>query len=145
MASHSNALTRSVPDARASDRVRHHTAPLVNEAIDRQTRAHIAETIAAGRDAIVMRVRELDDEWDVDRALMLNFAVAGGLSFALGQRYHRGFTYFFCAQLAFLAMHATAGWCPPLVVFRRLGFRTAKEIATERAALVAALDGVTPS
>jgi hypothetical protein len=38
---------------------------------------------------------------------------------------------------AFLLLHAVQGWCPPLPVLRRLGFRTAAEIAYERYALKA--------
>jgi hypothetical protein len=38
---------------------------------------------------------------------------------------------------AFLLQHAVQGWCPPLPVFRRLGFRTAAEIDRERYALKA--------
>jgi hypothetical protein len=37
----------------------------------------------------------------------------------------------------FLLQHALQGWCPPLPVFRRLGFRTASEIDYERYALKA--------
>ena len=35
----------------------------------------------------------------------------------------------------FLLQHAIQGWCPPVPVFRRLGFRTAAEIDYERYAL----------
>jgi hypothetical protein len=38
---------------------------------------------------------------------------------------------------AFLLQHAVQGWCPPLPVFRQLGFRTASEIDYERYALKA--------
>jgi len=38
---------------------------------------------------------------------------------------------------AFLLQHAVQGWCPPLPVLRRLGFRTAREIEVERNALKA--------
>ena len=37
----------------------------------------------------------------------------------------------------FLLQHAVQGWCPPLPVFRRLGFRTQTEIEEERYALKA--------
>ena len=47
----------------------------------------------------------------------------------------KGFLYLFGAQLAFMLMHATIGWSPPVSVWRRLGFRTAREIAAERNAL----------
>jgi hypothetical protein len=122
-------------DMRAEDRVRRHTAPHVNAKIDRDTALVLQETVRAGRDAMVARMRDLDHEWDVDRALIANFAIVGALTSELGRRY-RGFKYFFRAQQAFLLMHAVMGWCPPMVVFRRLGFRTAKEIAQERAALM---------
>jgi hypothetical protein len=32
----------------------------------------------------------------------------------------------------FLLQHAVQGWCPPVPVLRRLGFRTQDEIETER-------------
>lgn len=35
----------------------------------------------------------------------------------------------------FLLQHAVQGWCPPVALFRRLGFRTASEIEAERYAL----------
>jgi hypothetical protein len=140
----SQTLTVSNPDL-DTDRVRRHTAPYVNEQIDRLTRASIAEHGAAGTEAVQRRLTELDHEWDVDRALMVNFAIAGGASFALGlTRYaqspllgprRKGFLYFFGAQLTFLLLHGVVGWCPPAVVFRRLGFRTQREIEVERAGL----------
>jgi hypothetical protein len=37
----------------------------------------------------------------------------------------------------FLLQHAVQGWCPPVPLFRRLGFRTAAEIDYERYALKA--------
>lgn len=129
--------TRSeqVSDPRTSDRVRRHTSPEVNRRIDRLTRATVDDLAASGRDALVTRLEELNHEWDVDRALMANFAVVGGITLELGRRVHRGWLYLFRAQQVFLLMHAVLGWCPPLPVFRRLGFRTAKEIAAERDAI----------
>ena len=129
-----------VVGARGHDRVRKHTARKVNQQIDLETNACIQKTIAGGRDAIVARVHELDREWDVDRALLTLFGVFGGAAFGLGQRF-RGFRYLHAAQLGFMFIHATAGWCPPLPVLRRLGFRTAREIAAERFALVEKLSG----
>lgn len=39
--------------------------------------------------------------------------------------------------LGFLAQQALQGWCPPVPVFRRLGFRTRREIDAEKDALKA--------
>jgi hypothetical protein len=39
--------------------------------------------------------------------------------------------------MAFLFQHAVQGWCPPVPVLRRLGFRTVYEIEDETQALKA--------
>jgi hypothetical protein len=124
------------------DRVREHTAPIVTQRIDRMAQAEADAAVAGGPDAIARRLAKLDQEWDVDRALMVNFALAGAASLTTGLlRYARtpafsprrkGFLYFFGAQLGFLLLHGTVGWCPPVSVFRRLGFRTQREIEAER-------------
>ena len=95
------------------------------------------------------RLSKLDYEWDVDRALMVNFAIAGAASLTTGllrykttppfSRRRKGFLYFFGAQLGLLLLHGTVGWCPPASVFRRLGFRTQREIESERRQLRDAL------
>jgi hypothetical protein len=128
------------------DRVRRHTADDVNARIDQETAERLRSLEAAGAAALVRRLGELDREWNVDRALMANFAIVGGAAFTAGVASMRGrrgrwngWLTFFSVQLGFLLWHATRGWCPPLPVFRRLGYRTAKEIAREREAVVARL------
>lgn len=131
------------------DRVREHTAPTVTEQIDRATQAELDAAIAGGQEGIERRLTKLDYEWDVDRALMVNFAIAGAASFTTGLLRYRltpalhpkrkGFLYLFGAQLGFLLLHGTVGWCPPASVFRRLGFRTQREIEAERNQLRKAL------
>ncbi len=135
-----NYLT-GVPDVAGArrDRVRDRTSSRMNEKIAEQTMHHVDTTVAAGRDAVIARLHELDREWSVDRALMANFAVLGGTTFALSQKF-RGWRWVTASQLAFLMMHALIGWCPPLPAFRALGFRTSREIAAERFALVLKLD-----
>jgi hypothetical protein len=131
-----------------ADRVRHHTADRVNARIDRAARQRLATAQASGREALRARLDALDGEWDVDRALMANFAIVGGANFAWavidaarrGRRW-TGWHTLFATQLGFLLFHAVRGWCPPLPVFRRLGFRTWKEIATEREETLASLGG----
>ncbi len=131
---------------RHRDRVREHSAEAVNRRIDQRTESSVNTATRGGRDTVQRRLTELDYEWDVDRALMLNFAVLGAASFAVGMRRYanspmlgprrKGFLYLFGAQLAFLAMHAVVGWCPPSALFRRLGFRTKPEIEAERLQLI---------
>jgi len=50
-----------------------------------------------------------------------------------------GWGALFWVQVGFLAFHALRGWCPPLPLFRRLGFRSADEIGVEREVLHDAL------
>jgi len=146
---------RSEPLTYNGDRVREHTAPGVNLRIDRMTQAEVDAAVAGGDDAVAQRLAKLDHEWDVDRALMVNFAIAGGATLSAGllryrlspvfARRRKGFLYFFGAQLAFLLLHGVVGWCPPASVFRRLGFRTQREIETERRQLRDALALSQPS
>lgn len=124
------------------DRIRKHTSPPVNARLDAQTRANIEAYGQRSPMEIGRRLGELDHEWHVDRALMANFAVLGGLSFALAVRSLRprnlrsGWLYLFSTQLGFLLAHSLWGWCPPVPVFRRLGFRSHDEIEEERRALL---------
>ena len=125
------------------DRVRAHSATINNARIDRSAEGTLNRASQGGRDAVVRRLAELDREWDIDRALMANFALAGGLSYALGERGSLGWRYFFRAQLGFLLLHSLVGWCPPAAAFRRLGFRTTREIEVERQELKRSLEGKT--
>jgi len=44
---------------------------------------------------------------------------------------------------SFYLQHSIRGWCPPLPLLRRLGYRTPMEIEQERAALKALREDVT--
>ena len=129
------------------DRVRAHSAAAVNDRLDRETEARLARLAHAPPREIGRRLGELDREWDVDRALMLLFSGLGGFTFSMGIRRSRpfakgnGWLYLFTAQMAFLGIHAAFGWCPPVALLRRLGFRTQKEIEAERRALEGRGDG----
>jgi len=144
VASHLERSVAMKPRRYDGDRVREHTASVVNERIDAATDARIAESIGGGRAGVGQRLEELDREWDVDRALIVSFAVLGGAAFATGLHRYKthgttGLLALFGAQLGFLLLHGVVGWCPPASVFRRLGFRTMREIEGERRDLVAAL------
>jgi len=55
----------------------------------------------------------------------------------LGAKGSRSWLLLSAAVTAFLFQHAVQGWCPPVPLLRRLGFRTAQEIERERQALKA--------
>ena len=73
--------------------------------------------------------------WDIERTLEANAATAVLVGVLLGATVSRKFFPFPGVVAAFLLQHAIQGWCPPLPIFRRLGFRTQSEIEAKRCAL----------
>ena len=131
--------------AQSSDRVPAHTDPQVNEKINRQAQMRI-DYYRSHPQEIPRRLRELDAEWDVERALETaasSFSLFGLIRGTIfGQK--RWLVVPLVVQ-AFFLQHALQGWCPPLPVLRRLGFRTVREIDEEKYALLALSNGRTQS
>jgi hypothetical protein len=121
----------------SSVRVPRHTDEKINARIRRETEENVAFYGSAGRRAIDRRLAELDREWDIERMLEANAASFGLLGLALGFRVDKRWFIFPAVISGFLLQHALQGWCPPLPLFRRLGFRTRTEIDHERYALKA--------
>ena len=119
-------------------RVQKHTAPHVNERIRQETASRISAFRSQDRIALInRRLAELDREWDVERVLQTNFAALSLVALILSARVSRRWLVLALGVPAFMVQHALQGWCPPLAILRRLGFRTAKEINEERFALKA--------
>ncbi|MEK0084926.1 YgaP-like transmembrane domain [Benzoatithermus flavus] len=119
-----------------SQRVPLHTAAHVNAWIAAQTRDSVAWH-ARHPETIDRRLEELDAEWDIERMLEANAASVALAGLALAAWVDRRWLALPIGVAAFLLQHAIQGWCPPVEVFRRLGFRTAREIDEERYALKA--------
>lgn len=118
-------------------RVPEQTAEHINERIRHETKQRVARCAAQGREAIDRRLRELDHEWDTERTLEANASTIALIGLGLGTFVDRRFYALPAAVAGFLLQHALQGWCPPLPIFRRYGFRNAAEIAHERHALKA--------
>jgi hypothetical protein len=118
-------------------RVQQHTADCVNKEIREATERNVLCAAAGGPEAIGRRIAELDREWDIERALEANAATACLVGVILGSTVNRKWFAFPAVVGSFLLHHAIQGWCPPVPVMRRLGFRTQTEIETERYALKA--------
>jgi len=127
-------LRERFPDT--SSRVPRHTAPEINDRIRRETERRV-DYYATHIGEIDGRLRALDREWDIERTLEANAAGLGLTGVLLGVFADRRFLALPAAVTAFLLQHALQGWCPPVPLFRRLGFRTASEINIERTALKA--------
>jgi hypothetical protein len=99
-------------DMRAADRVRSHTAAAVRARIDRETEAWIGRhgSHRAPSPPPSPPLRGGEGASVITDVLPW---LRGGV----------------------LLWHAAIGWCPPLPVFRRLGFRTEREILAERETL----------
>lgn len=115
-------------------RVPAHTVDHVNERIQREIDRKVRQ-LASAPARIPQRLRELDAEWDIERAIEANAAVIAFIGVALGFFVHPYWLALPAFVSAFLFQHAVQGWCPPIPVLRRLGFRTADEIGKERTAL----------
>ncbi len=120
-----------------SQRVPNQTPEEVNRRIQDEIRRNVCYYSSCGADFIDQRLQALDEEWDIERALEFNAATLATGSIILGLAGRK--RYFILAGLVtgFLAQHALQGWCPPVPLLRRLGFRTAREIDQERYALKA--------
>lgn len=119
------------------ERVPIHTAPSVNAGIRNRTARRIEQLVNAPPAAIQKRLDELEQEWDIERALETNASIATLVGLALGTSVDRRWLILPTAVGGFLLQHALQGWCPPLPILRRLGFRTSYEIDAERYALKA--------
>jgi hypothetical protein len=92
---------------------------------------------AAHPERIEERLDELDHEWDIERTLEANASTLAFTGVVLGATVDKRWLALPALVTAFLFQHAVEGWCPPLPVLRKLGYRTMREIDTERYALKA--------
>jgi hypothetical protein len=116
--------------APTTTRVSRHTPDYLNQRIMIRSREHI-ENCAAYPDRIEARLSSLDREWDIERVLEANASSLVVVGTLLGYLVSAWFYWLPLLVGSFLLQHAIQGWCPPIRLFRRLGFRTHSEIATE--------------
>ena len=119
-----------------TDRVRSHTAQEVLRRIDDSTVASLSTYAEHPRD-IERRLLALEQEWDTDRALETEAAAMGFFGLALAALARKEFIAIPAVVAGAVLLHALSGRYPLMPLFRRMGLRTAKEIARERYALKA--------
>jgi hypothetical protein len=124
------------------------TLPTARERVPGNTSAEVNRTIESGIEERVRkalanparidrRIHELKEEWDIERAVELNASLLAFFGTALGYFVHPYWLMLSALVTAFLFQHALQGWCPPVPILRRMGFRTSYEIEEERQALKA--------
>lgn len=122
--------------AHSHSRVVEHTAPDIQAQIDRRTECNV-QYYAQHPEQVEHRLRELDQEWDVERVLEVNASALSLFGLTLGILGRKRWLLLPLAVQSFFLQHALEGWCPPLGLLRRLGVRTRDEILRERYALKA--------
>jgi hypothetical protein len=118
------------------DRVPLHTSDEINRRIQNTTEDRVRE-LAKDPERIDRRLRELDEEWDVERLLEANASTLAFAGVVMAATVDKRWLILPGVVTAFLLQHAIQGWCPPIPIIRRLGYRTAREIEIERVALKA--------
>jgi hypothetical protein len=119
-----------------TDRVPLNTADEINRRIEAEARERV-RIISSNAQAIDGRLADLDAEWDVERTIEANAATLAFVGTVFGYFVHPYWLLLPALVTAFLLQHALQGWCPPIPVLRRMGFRTAHEVERERQALKA--------
>jgi hypothetical protein len=124
----------AIPATRS--RVEQNTPEEINRELAREIQENV-EYFAQHLEEIEARLAALDREWDIERVLEANAATVSLLGTVLGAFVDRRFFALPALVAGFLLQHAVQGWCPPLPMFRRRGYRTTAEIDRERFSLKA--------
>jgi len=124
--------------APTATRVQRNTSAKDNAKIQGTIRDHLAYYADHPRE-IPAQLRALDAEWDVERALATGSTALTLIGLLLGFFVNPYALALSLVVQLFYLQHAIQGWCPPLPLFRKLGFRTEREIQNERHALTTVL------
>lgn len=118
-------------------RVRESSFDKTNERIDYHIRQSIARYKGRSHGEISERIRELDQEWSIERTLEVNASTLALSGTLLGAFVNKRWFILPGIVTTFLLQHGLQGWCPPLPIMRALGIRSRREIDEERYALKA--------
>ena len=98
-------------------------------------RASIEYYASQPRVVVTRRIRELEREWGVERALEIGASALALTGVALGVARSKRWLLFSGGVIALLLQRAMQGWRPPADLLRLLGVRSQNEIDRERYAL----------
>jgi hypothetical protein len=106
-----------------------------NQRIQARTLHDVTSYFSASESTLNERIRELEQEWNLERTLEANGAALALIGLALGASADRRFLVLTLLASGCLLQHALSGWSPPLPLLRRLGIRSSAEIQQEILAL----------
>lgn len=120
-----------------TDSVRKNSSPLVNNSIDQEIAQHVNDMSNKSPEDINTRIRQLEEEWDVERNIevIAPSLILGGL--ALGAFINKKWLVLPGIAAAFLLQHGIQGWSLPVPLLRFFKVRTKNEIDREKYALKA--------
>lgn len=120
---------------KSTERVEKSTNSEINKRIYKETLLNIGKYLDKSNEEISARIEELENEWDVERVLQTNASSLVLAGVVLGATVNKKWYLLSGAVGGFLLQHALLGWCPPLPIIRRMGYRTPTEIHEEISAL----------
>ncbi len=107
-------------------------------AMDRRVEAAIGAQLracAGSRRRIARRLRELEEEQDLESVLESRASLVASLGFMAGALVNRRLPSVPVSWTASLVRLAATSWLPMVTLLRRMGLRTSREIEIERVAL----------
>ena len=120
--------------ATTRNRVSRNTSADVSRRIHQEIESNI-RFYQGHKNQIPARLQALDEEWDIERAIQADAAAVSFAGMVFGTLGRSRWLLLPVLASGFLFQHAVQGWCPPIPLLRRLGFRTSFEIDLERQAL----------
>lgn len=109
----------------------------ISEEIRRDIEMRLHYYSEAGKEEIDERLKQLDEEWDIERAFEVNAAGTALFGLTFGMLFGRKWFILPALSASFLLQRSLKGWSAPMTLLRRIGFRTPAEIESERYALKA--------
>lgn len=114
-------------------RVAINTHPSTNASIRNNTLRRINIYKNSSDKILSDNVGKLNSEWDVERVLELKAACIVLGSTILGLKTNKKYWFLISGTAGlFLLQHSLQGWCPPVPLIRKFGFRTSEEINNEK-------------
>ncbi|HLN55561.1 MAG TPA: YgaP-like transmembrane domain [Bacteroidales bacterium] len=117
------------------DRVRENTPDETNMKMDEKLMERTDRYQNLSVSEINTRLDKVQNEWDIERALEVNLSSLALTGLVFGTIFSKKWYMMTLVVAGFLLQHGIQGWCPPLTLLRKLGFRTRSEIDEEIYAL----------
>lgn len=124
-------LLRELDDITVADRVRQRTDLGLQTRMDTELIGRVGSYVNAPGHVLRTRLGDLEREWSIERVLALQSSASSVTGILLGAMGRRRWYVLALVTSGFLLQHSLQGWCPPLELHRRLGFRTQREIDLE--------------